>query len=294
MLEEGGNTDLHGTEYQIYRRCLLGFLGSLSALTDVSMEGFLRLVGFGEMKITKRFLPYTMAKRLQPPITFLCLYLKMPVVWEIFGRQFSYLHEKVRLRNEVETAPLLRHSIAPLRCFQDEIEGSELNGVRFPYFKKQIRAKQRIGRVSGFSRKIELGAKTWAVWRLQADMVMTGSSRIKTGHNRFKRVPAIGIRELMSPATETFQIVFALAVRMPEVEESAGNRLALPIEYKTRHPAQSTRQTRFTEVRLQRRVRLEKRPRRFFGCEVKLLAHGGSGLKLDHFALSPEQRLNPR
>ena len=52
------------------------------------MEEFLRLGGFREVKVTKRFLPYTMAKGLQPPIALLRLYLKIPVVWKIFGRQF--------------------------------------------------------------------------------------------------------------------------------------------------------------------------------------------------------------
>jgi SAM-dependent methyltransferase len=63
-------------------------------LTDVSMEEFLRLGGFREMQIIKRFLPYTMAKGLQPPIAFLSLYLKMPFLWRIFGRQFLLLARK--------------------------------------------------------------------------------------------------------------------------------------------------------------------------------------------------------
>jgi SAM-dependent methyltransferase len=57
-------------------------------LTDASMEEFLRLGGFHEIKITKKFLPYTMAKGLQPPIVLLRMYLKIPIFWGIFGRQF--------------------------------------------------------------------------------------------------------------------------------------------------------------------------------------------------------------
>ena len=63
-------------------------------LSEASMEEFLRLGGFREMKTTKRFLPYTMAKGLQPPISFLRFYLKMPVLWGIFGRQFLVFARK--------------------------------------------------------------------------------------------------------------------------------------------------------------------------------------------------------
>jgi hypothetical protein len=52
------------------------------------MEGFLRLAEFREVKITKQFLPYTMAKGFQPPLFILHFYLKMPVLWKIFGKQF--------------------------------------------------------------------------------------------------------------------------------------------------------------------------------------------------------------
>jgi hypothetical protein len=55
---------------------------------------FARLGGFREMEIKKRFLPYTMAKGLQPPIAFLRLYLKMPLVWRFFGGQFLVFARK--------------------------------------------------------------------------------------------------------------------------------------------------------------------------------------------------------
>jgi SAM-dependent methyltransferase len=64
-------------------------------LSESSMESFLRLAGFRELRIIKRFLPYTMAKRLQPPIPLVRLYLKMPFIWPIFGRQFLALARKV-------------------------------------------------------------------------------------------------------------------------------------------------------------------------------------------------------
>jgi hypothetical protein len=50
--------------------------------------------------------------------------------------------------------------------FQNEIERAEVKGVCFSYLKKQLRAKQRIGRVSGFFWKVELRAEAGSVSRL--------------------------------------------------------------------------------------------------------------------------------
>jgi len=77
--------------------------------------------------------------------------------------------------------------------FQNEIERGEVKGVRFSYFKKQIRAKQRIGRVSGFFRKVELRAEAGSVCSLQTHVVMTGPSRIQTWDDGFERVATTGI-----------------------------------------------------------------------------------------------------
>ena len=129
--------------------------------------------------------------------------------------------------------------------------------------------------------------------RLQAHVVMTGPTRIQTRHDRFEGVPAAGICELMSSTAETFQIVLAISICVPEVEESAANRLASAIENRTRNMARNTRQTRFAKVSFQRRVRPEKRSRRFFRCQFKLLTHSRSGLKVDHLAPSAAQSLNP-
>jgi Methyltransferase domain len=63
-------------------------------LSDVSMEEFLRLGGFHDVKVIKRFLPYTMAKGLQPPIPLLSIYLKMPILWRLFGGQFLVFARK--------------------------------------------------------------------------------------------------------------------------------------------------------------------------------------------------------
>ena len=94
MSEKRRIADLYGSEYQICWRRLLGFFGSLSA-ADRGFHGRISASGgFRELKITKQFLPYTMAKALQRPIAFLRLYLKMPGLWRIFGRQFLIFARK--------------------------------------------------------------------------------------------------------------------------------------------------------------------------------------------------------
>jgi hypothetical protein len=62
--------------------------------------------------------------------------------------------------------PIRPYADTPIHCpqappgsfflshFHDEIECGEANGFRLPYFKKQIWTEQRIGLVSGFSRKV--------------------------------------------------------------------------------------------------------------------------------------------
>ena len=57
-------------------------------LTELSLDEALELVGFRVEESHERFLPYTMSRGLKPPTWFLSLYLKMPVFWKLFGKQF--------------------------------------------------------------------------------------------------------------------------------------------------------------------------------------------------------------
>lgn len=57
-------------------------------LTDLSMSEGLRLAGFTIERSIARFLPYSMSQGVEPPVALLSLYLRMPVVWRLFGKQF--------------------------------------------------------------------------------------------------------------------------------------------------------------------------------------------------------------
>jgi SAM-dependent methyltransferase len=56
-------------------------------LSDLSMAEGLEINGFKVTKRLDRFLPYTMAEK-QPPLVFLKTYLRLPMIWSWFGKQF--------------------------------------------------------------------------------------------------------------------------------------------------------------------------------------------------------------
>ena len=64
------------------------FLDHHLPLSDASIEELALLCGFREVHVTKKFLPYTMARGNQPPLLFVRWYLCWPVLWAVFGKQF--------------------------------------------------------------------------------------------------------------------------------------------------------------------------------------------------------------
>ena len=83
-----------GTEHPLCRWRLFRFLGSHLALTDTSLAEILRLHGFEIEKSIARFLPYTMVNQRAVPSATVSLYLKLPVAWRIFGKQFLIVARK--------------------------------------------------------------------------------------------------------------------------------------------------------------------------------------------------------
>lgn len=57
-------------------------------LTERSMAEGLELAGFRILECRARFLPYTMAREGLAPLWLVPIYLKLPPLWGIFGRQF--------------------------------------------------------------------------------------------------------------------------------------------------------------------------------------------------------------
>jgi SAM-dependent methyltransferase len=57
-------------------------------LTERSLQEGLELVGFRVERCVDRFLPYTMATGFTPPTWILALYIRMPFLWRLVGKQF--------------------------------------------------------------------------------------------------------------------------------------------------------------------------------------------------------------
>jgi SAM-dependent methyltransferase len=57
-------------------------------ITDASMAEALELQGFTVRRRIARFLPYTMSGNRQTPPVFVKAYLRLPIAWLIFGKQF--------------------------------------------------------------------------------------------------------------------------------------------------------------------------------------------------------------
>lgn len=63
-------------------------------LTEASLAAMLQSVGFTLERVIPRFLPYTMSDGRQYPLLFVRLYLRLPIAWRLFGRQFLIVATK--------------------------------------------------------------------------------------------------------------------------------------------------------------------------------------------------------
>ena len=58
------------------------------------MAEVLDLHGFKMMDVFPRFLPYTMSNEKTPPLFFVKLYLRLRIIWPLFGKQFLIIAKK--------------------------------------------------------------------------------------------------------------------------------------------------------------------------------------------------------
>jgi len=57
-------------------------------ISDSSLAELLSLAGFTICEQIPRFLPFSMSTGFQPPLVLVALYLRCPMIWRIFGKQF--------------------------------------------------------------------------------------------------------------------------------------------------------------------------------------------------------------
>ena len=63
-------------------------------LSDRSLAEGLSLAGFSVERVIPRFLPFSMSQGFAPPVAFVSLYLRLPFLWPVFGRQFLVVGRK--------------------------------------------------------------------------------------------------------------------------------------------------------------------------------------------------------
>jgi SAM-dependent methyltransferase len=70
------------------------FFDHIVPLTERSLREAIELAGFEIDAAVGRFLPFTMAGRPSPPAALIRMYLRLPVLWRLVGRQFLVVARK--------------------------------------------------------------------------------------------------------------------------------------------------------------------------------------------------------
>ncbi len=93
-LKPGGRMIAMGPNIRFIGGAYWDFWDHHLALTDSSITEALRVQGLKIERVYDRFLPYTMVNRRAVPSALVSVYLKMPPLWRIFGKQFLVFARK--------------------------------------------------------------------------------------------------------------------------------------------------------------------------------------------------------
>jgi len=93
-LKPGGKLIAMGPNVRYVPGAYWDFWDHYLPLTELSLSEALENRGMSIDKAIPRFLPYTMARGSNPPLVFVQLYLRMPMAWPVFGRQFLVVASK--------------------------------------------------------------------------------------------------------------------------------------------------------------------------------------------------------
>jgi len=87
-LRPGGKIICLGPNIKYLPGAYWDFWDHFLELTELSLAEGLQLHGYNVEKMIPKFLPYTMSDKVPPANWLIQLYLKLPLVWKIKGRQF--------------------------------------------------------------------------------------------------------------------------------------------------------------------------------------------------------------
>jgi len=93
-LKPGGALIAMGPNIKYLPGLYWDFFDHHTILTEASLAEVLTLTGFELQTVVARFLPYTLINAPQPPLILLSLYLALPWLWWVRGRQFLLVARK--------------------------------------------------------------------------------------------------------------------------------------------------------------------------------------------------------
>lgn len=93
-LKKGGKFICMGPNIKYVPGAYWDFWDHHIMLTELSASEIMKIVGFDIVKCIPRFLPYSMSRKRNPPLAAIQLYLKLPIIWPVFGKQFLVVAEK--------------------------------------------------------------------------------------------------------------------------------------------------------------------------------------------------------
>jgi len=93
-LKPGGRLIAMGPNIKYLPGAYWDFLDHHIPLTELSLSEALTQQGFRIETCIAKFLPFTMASGPQYPTFFIALYLRLPLAWRIFGKQFLVIGKK--------------------------------------------------------------------------------------------------------------------------------------------------------------------------------------------------------
>ncbi len=93
-LKPGGHLIAMGPNVKLLSGEYWDFFDHHLPLTELALSEALVMAQYKVKLACARFLPYTMSQGFRPPVWTLRMYLRIPFVWRIFGRQFLVIAEK--------------------------------------------------------------------------------------------------------------------------------------------------------------------------------------------------------
>jgi ubiquinone/menaquinone biosynthesis C-methylase UbiE len=94
VLKPGGRFIILGPNIRYAYREYWNYFDHQIALSDLAVVEGLQQTGFRMQRVIPRFLPFTMQHSLPTNDTLVRLYLKLPLVWRVFGKQFLVVASK--------------------------------------------------------------------------------------------------------------------------------------------------------------------------------------------------------